>query len=427
MSEQKLALCGGDKTSELACPGWPITDETDTKRMVEVVQSGKWSWVGPNEQEFCKEYADYIGTKYCMCMSNGTVTLQCALQAAGVVPGDKVIVPALTWVATAQAALDIGANVVLVDIDPETYCLDPIAMEAAITDKTTAVIPVHLYGCMCDMDVIMELAKKHNLKVIEDVAHQQGSQWRDKKAGSIGDVGSYSFQQSKILTSGEGGAITCDDEAIYRTAFALKQVGWTPDKPREDLFGNLVAGNHYGHNYRITEMQAVLLRGGLSRLQQQNELREKNAARIAEGLASINGPLRAAKRDSRVTQQAYYAMTLHFESEKAEGLERSQFLSAVSAEGFGMGSPYPPVYRSELLNLYDNTSPVPFRDKNKIQDYSKLNLPVTERVVNDEGVLISHQHLLADEKYIEKLLEAVEKVTRNIDSIKDHFAKELAN
>ena len=195
-----LAICGGRPAVSMAAPAWPVTGELEVAWMEAVVRSGKWSWIGPHETAFSQDFAEFIGAKYCLCLSNGTVTLQCALQAVGVEPGDEVIVPGLTWVATAQAALDIGADVVFVDIDPKTLCIDPKAFEKAITPRTKAIIPVHLYGCMCDMDAIMEIARRHNIKVVEDVAHQHGSRWRNRGAGAIGDAGSFSFQQSKVLT-----------------------------------------------------------------------------------------------------------------------------------------------------------------------------------------------------------------------------------
>ncbi|MHB9129911.1 MAG: DegT/DnrJ/EryC1/StrS family aminotransferase [Armatimonadota bacterium] len=410
--QQQLALTGGCPAVNIPSPTWPVTGELEVSWMEAVIRSGQWSWQGPHEQAFCREYAGFIGTKYCALMANGTVTLQCALQAVGVVPGDEVIVPGLTWVATMQAALDIGANVVLVDIDPETYCIDPQAIEAAITPKTKAIIPVHLYGCMCDMDAIMDIARRHNLKVVEDVAHQQGSRWRNVGAGAIGDVGSYSFQQSKVLTSGEGGAVTCNDEEVYRTMYSLKQVGWAPD-------GTL--GNHYGHNYRITEMQAVLLRGGLRRLPEQLRTREESAALLADGLARIGGPLRAAKRDPRVTRQSYYAMTLHFDPAQADGLTRDQYLAALGAEGCPLATPYLPVYRHKLLNLYDSTSPIPFRDPATVQNYAELVLPVTERAVYEEGVILMHMSLLGDQAYLTQLLTAIEKVNDRLSDVKAFY------
>lgn len=415
MNNAELALNGGQPVVQLAAPGWPVSGELEANWMAEVVRSGQWSWMGQHERAFCQEYAGFIGTKHCLLVSNGTVSIQCALQAVGVKPGDEVIVPGLTWTATMQAALDIGADVVLVDIDPETYCIDPKAVEAAITPRTKAIVPVHLYGCMCDMDALMDIARRHNLKVVEDVAHQHGSRWRDQGAGAIGDAGSFSFQQSKVLTSGEGGAITCNDDEVYNTCFCLKQVGWMPDLQ--------TPGDHYCHNYRITEMQAVLLRGGLSRLPAQTHIREENAQILSAGLAEIGGPLRAARRDPRVTRQAYYAMTLHFDKSQAQGLTRDQYLAALAAEGFACNTTYPPVYRHRIMNLYDYTSPVPFRNPEKIQNYADLRLPVTERVVAEEGVVLMHRFLLGDAAYMNQLLAAVRKVNENLDQVKAHFAE----
>ncbi|MEN6549208.1 MAG: DegT/DnrJ/EryC1/StrS family aminotransferase [Armatimonadia bacterium] len=409
-----LALTGGDRAVTLPCPTWPVSGELEVQWMEEVIRGGKWSWMGPHETAFTADFASFTGSRHALCLSNGTVTIQCALQAVGVKPGDEVIVPGLTWTATAQAAMDIGANVVFADIDPETFCLDAAAAEKAITPKTTALLPVHIYGCMCDMDAIMDLARRHNLKVVEDVAHQHGSQWRGQGAGAIGDAGSYSFQQSKVLTSGEGGAITCNDDEVFQTAFALKQVGWSapPD---------MAPARRYGHNYRITEMQCVLLRGGLTRLTEQTLKRDENAQWFAGELARIGGPLRAARRDERVTRQAYYAMTLHFDPRQAQGVTRSQYVQALAAEGLGLGEVYDPVYRNPLLNLYDATSPIPYRE-NVPQDYANLRPPVCEQVKTETGLVMMHQHLLGEAGYMKQLLAAVEKVNGRLAEAGSHFA-----
>lgn len=410
-NSSRLAVTGGPKTVTRPAPAWPLSGAREIRWMTEVVRSGRWSWLGKHERAFCRDFSDFIGSRYTVALANGTVTMQCALQALGVEPGDEVIVPGLTWVATAQAAMDIGANVVFADIDPETLALHPASFAAAITSRTKAVIPVHLYGCMCDMDAIMRIARKNKIKVLEDVAHQHGSRWRNKGAGAIGDAGSFSFQQSKVLTSGEGGAVTTNRLDVYETVFALKQVGWAPGNPRQSLFDNLVRANRYGHNYRMTEMQAVLLRGGLSRLPSQTARRERNAQKIREGLRKIGGPLRAARRDARITRQAYYAMTLYYDPCLAGGVHRNAFLSAAAAEGCALGVPYHPVYRNPLLNLYDATSPIPYRDPDTVQDYRRLSLPETERSVSETALLLGHQHLLGDSAYIRQLLSAIRKVT----------------
>lgn len=414
MSE-KLALTGGNPAVTLQPSPWPISGDQEIEWMTEVVRSGKWSWMGPHETAFIEEFRQFLGANHAMCVSNGTVSIQCALQAVGIEPGDEVIVPGLTWVATAQAAFDIGAQVVFADIDPETLCIDPDAAAVAITPRTKAIIPVQLYGCMCDMDALGELARKHDLRIVEDVAHQHGSQWRGVCAGALGDAGSFSFQQSKVLTCGEGGFVTCRDEEAFQTAFALKQVGWTP--PPE-----MKPAGHYGHNYRITEMQCVLLRGGLSRLAEQTEQRDANVQYLAAGLERIGGPLRAARRDPRITRQAYYAMTMVFDPQKAEGITRDQYLQALAAEGFNASGPYDPVYRNPLLNLYDRTSPIPYRP-DVPQDYAALRLPGCEQAKNETAVVMSHTRLLAERAYMDQLLEAVEKVNGQLGEVKKHFAE----
>ncbi len=423
-SAVKPAICGGDPLVTLPPPSWPVVGEADVDRVANVARSGKWSWIGPQEMAFCREYAEFIGSTYCLGLMNGTVTLQCALQAVGVVPGDEVIIPSLTWVATAQAAMDIGADVVFVDIDPETLCIDPEAIRAAITPRTRAIIPVHLYGCMCDMDAVIAIAREHDLKVVEDVAHQHGSAWRGRCAGAIGDVGSFSFQQSKILTCGEGGALTCSDEDMYRTIFALKQVGWAPDPETPFAPGEpprLVPGNRYCHNYRMNEFQAAVLRGGLGRLNAQNEQREDAAEFLTERLAAMGGPLRVVARDPRVTRQAYYALTLFFDPEKAEGLHRNRYMSALTAEGCPVVHTYAAVYKSPLMNLQDRTSPIPFRDPSRHQDYAALDLPNVSRAVDHTAVTLPHQHLLGSRDYLERLLGAIGRCNDHLAEIREHF------
>jgi L-glutamine:2-deoxy-scyllo-inosose/3-amino-2,3-dideoxy-scyllo-inosose aminotransferase len=418
----KPALLGGLAAQTLPRPVWPLVTEADVEAVASVVRSGTWSWLGPQERAFCEEYARFLGTRYCLCLANGTVTLQCALQAVGVEPGHEVIVPGLTWVATAQAAMDIGAEVVFADVNAATLCLDPASFAAAITPRTKAVIPVHLYGCMCDMDAITEIARQHGIKVVEDVAHQHGSRWRGTAAGALGDAGSFSFQQSKVLTSGEGGAVSCNDPEVYRTIFALKQVGWAPADAEHAPYDQLVPGGRYGHNYRITEMQAALLRCGLRRLAAQTAQREATARVLAEALAGMGGPLQAVPRDPRVTTQAYYGMTLRFDPTGADGLSRGQYCQALQAEGIGLATPYAPVYRHPLLNLADRTSPVPYRQRQGQQDYATLRLPGVEQAAEQTGLVLMHQALLASPACTEQLLQGVRRTNDHLAALRQHFA-----
>jgi L-glutamine:2-deoxy-scyllo-inosose/3-amino-2,3-dideoxy-scyllo-inosose aminotransferase len=418
------ALLGGKPAVTAPQPAWPVTGAEEGLWLQEVLASGKWSWLGPHETAFCREFADFIGAEHAVALANGTVTLQCALQAVGVEPGHEVIVPGLTWVATAQAALDVGANVVLADVDPETLCLCPEAVRAAVTPRTKAIIPVHLYGCMCDMDALLEIAREHDLRIVEDVAHQHGSAWRGTRAGAIGDAGSYSFQQSKILTSGEGGAVTTNDAEVYRCVFALKQVGWAPDPDApapEEGPPPLVRAGRYAHNYRITEMQCALLRGGLGRLAEQNRRREESAAYLAARLAERAGPLRVARRDPRVTEQAYYALTLHYD-EAAAGLPKGHYLRALRAEGVPVQNLYDPVYRNPLMNLYDRTSPVPYRDPQAVQNYRDLHLPNVEAACASRSLLLNHPSLLGDAAYLDQVLDGIGRVHDNLGRLAAHVA-----
>jgi len=407
----RLAMFGGTRTVRVKPPRWPVAGATEVRRMEQVVRSGQWAWMGRHERAFCREFASFLGASFCVCVANGSVALQCALLAVGVRRGDEVIVPALTWVATAQAVLDIGADVVFADIDPLTWCLDPEAVKRAITPRTRAVIPVHLYGCMADMDAILAIARAHGLKVIEDVAHQPGSAWRGAAAGTLGDVGTFSFQRSKVLTSGEGGAMVTSSPEVYEAAFSLKHVGWNPDL--------VTPGNRYGHNFRMTEMQSVLLRGGLRRLDGELRRREEAAALFAEGLDRIGGPVRCAPRDPRVSRQCFYALSLRYDRAAFDGIPRETFLRAIEAEGVRLFPPYVPAYRNPLAVLEHETGPLGSRARAPRPRYARLRLPVTERVSCEEGLTLPHPWLLARKNVLGKVLSAFDKVATHRAALKN--------
>ncbi len=203
----KLAIRGGRPIRDAKAkpwPRWPVWGDEEREGLLEVLESGHWSYNGPKEQEFNQAFAEFIGTQYAISAANGTVTLQLALEACGIGLGDEVIVPGLTWQATAAAVLDVNALPILVDVAEDTWCMDPQRVAEAITARTKAIMPVHLYGSFVDMDTIMAIAREHGLRVIEDCAHKHGGEWNGQKAGSIGDIGSFSFQLSKLMTAGEG-------------------------------------------------------------------------------------------------------------------------------------------------------------------------------------------------------------------------------
>ena len=260
-----LALRGGTPLRDVAAdpwPTWPIWDKNDHHRLEQVLDSGIWSYSGPAEQECLSWLEKYFSNSRVVLVANGTVSLQIALEALDIGYGDEVIVPGLTWQATAAAVLDVNAVPVLVDIDPETWCLDPAACEDAITDRTKAIIPVHLYGCTTDMDAIMDIAKRHNLAVIEDASHKHGAEWNGQKLGTIGEIGSFSLQLSKVLTCGEGGILLARENSTWERLEALRNCGRRSLNAFSDA-----TGGRYGEegnflqsgNYRITDFQAAVL------------------------------------------------------------------------------------------------------------------------------------------------------------------------
>jgi len=248
---KKLAVLGGETIGPVHYPKWPIYDQQEIDALAEVVKSGVWGLPGNKSKEFEEKFAAYCNTAHAVTAVNGTLTLRLAMEALGIGPGDEVIVPGLTFQATASAVLDVNAIPVLVDIDPNTYTIDPQGIEAALTSKTKCIIPVHLYGRISNMDAIMSIARKHGLWVLEDCAHQHGSVWDGKPVGSIGDVGSFSMQSSKVLNSGEGGVLTTNDDRIADLLRSLRNVG----HPAKAGGPAMQSGN-----YRLSEFQAASLR-----------------------------------------------------------------------------------------------------------------------------------------------------------------------
>jgi dTDP-4-amino-4,6-dideoxygalactose transaminase len=281
--KQNLAINGGQKTIDKIFP-WPIFDETEVNTVADIVRSGKWGNpdCGDLVKAFEDEYAAFCGTKYALTCVNGSVALRLALIAIGVKPGDEVIVPPYTFITTSSIVLETNCIPVFVDIDPDTYNLDPDKIEAAITNRTKAIIPVHFAGQACDMDKIMAIAKKHNIRVIEDACHGHGAEYKGRKLGSIGDAGCFSFQSSKNLTSGEGGMVITNDEKLYDMMNSLRNVGRVKG-------GQWYEHHNLGCNYRITQLQVVLLANQLKRLEEQTKRRHDNGTYLNTLLEKIDG------------------------------------------------------------------------------------------------------------------------------------------
>ena len=367
--------------------------------------SGQWSFGGAEEVAFNEEFAHYHGAKHGIFMANGTVTLQCALGALGIGPGDEVIVPALTWLATAMAVRYAGATPVFADIEPTTLCLNSAALEAAITERTRAVIPVHLYGGMADMEAILKIAARHDLKVIEDCAHAQGGKWNGRGVGSWGDIGSFSFQQSKTLSSGEGGICLTNDDALADRLYRSKHIGYGAATAQ----GRPSAGPPPGlicHNFRATEFQALILRDQLKALPELIETYNANAARIEARLAGSDG-LRVQERGRLAGPQSYYGLVILCDEGPLSEVPQARILEAVHAEGLSLSGTYGSVYHHTLWNL-------PASDF-RIADGG---CPIADGIATTHALVLAHQWLGADEKTIEAIGDILVKVAANADELR---------
>jgi 3-amino-5-hydroxybenzoate synthase len=403
MSE--LALRGGSQ----ACPPgtvpeWPVHDESEARAVAAVVASGKW-WrmAGGEVDAFEREFGAFLERDQVLAVGSGTSALELALAALGLGLGDEVIVPAFTFAATATAVLAVGAVPVVVDVDPSTYCIDPDAVAAAITDRTRAIVPVHLAGHACAMEALDALAVRHGLRVVADAAHAHGARWRGKSVAALADVAIYSFQSFKLMSAGEGGALVTNDPEIIRRAWLRHSCG----RPRGDrAYAHVTPGT----NSRMTEFQGALLRAQLRRLPEQLAQREGAAERLDRFLREIPG-LRPMGRDADTTQHAHYMYMVCLEQE-AFGWSRDEVVDILLAEGV-------PIYRAYRsiadLELFHEAPPWAGRvpPELSIEALSaavrRHPAPVARRIARD-AIWIHHSALLGEPRVQEAIALAFQKV-----------------
>jgi dTDP-4-amino-4,6-dideoxygalactose transaminase len=403
MEKQKeLAYYGGDKVINKQFP-WPIFDDTEVNAVVDVVRSG--AWANPNcdglVEQFEKEFAAFCGSSYAITCVNGSVAIRLALIAAGVKPGDEVIIPPYSFIATASVVVEANCVPVFVDIEPDTYNLNPAEVERAITPRTKAIIPVHFAGQACNMDAIMSLAQKHNLVVIEDACHAHGGEYKGRKLGSIGHAGCFSFQSSKNLNSGEGGIIVTDDESLASMMASLRNVG--------RVKGGQWYEHHYlGCNYRMTQLQTAILSVQLKRLDTQTRRRNENGLYLNSLLESIKG-ITPLTRGHGETLHTYHLYIFRYDKSYFQDLPKREFALMLAAEGVPSFMGYPePLYKQPV-----------FQQKNFMcyalppeADYTKVCCPVAEKACYEEAVWILQHAMLGTKEDMEKFAEAIRKIQR---------------
>ena len=409
MSE--LAILGGPKTRTEPYPQWPVWDQRDIDAVTEVIKSGRWGgypYPGPKTSELAERFAELQGGGYAVPMTNGTVTMEVALRAAGVGWGDEVIVPAYTFQATASAPMAAGAIPVIVDVDPNTYCLDAKAAAKAITTKTKAIIPVHLGASMADMDAIMELAEQHNLIVIEDCAHAHGAKWNGQGAGTIGHFGSFSLQSSKTLTSGEGGILLCRTPELAAKAASIIDCGRPHALGGGEQDPNGLSA--MGANFRLSELQAALALVGVERFPAQAKQREEMAAYMDESLSEIPG-VRVMKRDPRHTTRSFYRYIFAIDPQHF-GMEHDVLCAALDAEGIECWTGYEAMHNYELFQPQKSTLAVP----NAFPEYFKfeeMNLPEATRACEHEAVWLDEAIFRTGPNGVDDAVNAIKKIQNN--------------
>ncbi|GGB94075.1 DegT/DnrJ/EryC1/StrS family aminotransferase [Dyadobacter sediminis] len=401
-SSKELAINGGPKTVNKHFQ-WPVFSNAEVNAVAAVVESGKWGNpdCGDEVLKFENEFAAFCGSNYAVTCVNGSVSLRLALMACGVKAGDEVIVPPYTFITTATSVIECNCVPVFADIDPETYNISPAAIEAAITPRTKAIIAVHFGGLACDMDAIMNIAHRHNLKVIEDAAHAHGAEYKGKKLGTIGDAGSFSFQSSKNLTSGEGGMVITDNDELFAMMHSLRNVG------------RMAGGQWYDHynpgcNYRITQMQAVLLSQQLKRLDEQTRKRNENGLYLTTLLDEVDG-ISPLKRGAEITLHSYHIYIFKYDASRFGNLPKDQFAEMLAAEGVPCFKGYPhPLYKQPL-----------FRNKNfmcyaipETADYSQVYCPAAEQACTTDAVWILQHAMLGDKQDMEAFAQAILKIQR---------------
>ncbi len=389
-----LAIKGGSPVRTKSWPRWPQWDEQERERLLAVLASGDWGGYSEGVRQFEQRFGERHQAKHCIAVANGTLSLEAALRVLGVGPGDEVIVPPYTFIATANAVRLTGATPVFADIEPDTYNLDVEQVEKAISKRTKAIIPVHFAGLSVDLDELLLVAQAHDLAVVEDAAHAHGASWQGQPLGTHGDIGSFSLQASKNLTAGEGGILLTNDDDLAAKLWSYVNQGRSANGAwyEHDLLGS---------NLRITGWQAGILLAQLERLDDQLQRRQANARRLNEILEEIDGPT-PMRWDPRADNHAFHLFMMRYDPRKFGGLPREQFVEALRAEGVPCSTGYAvPLYKQQPL----------------AKPHSRiLPCPVAEQACQ-EAVWITQNLLLAEQDEIDEIGQAIVKIRENVNDL----------
>lgn len=408
-----LAALGGKPVRTGRFPGWPVIEKNDRDAWQKVLEQGHWCRLdGTYAATFERVYAERMGTRHCLAIANGTSALFASLAALGVGPGDEVLVPPYTFIATIQAVMLHYAMPVFVDTDRRTSQIDATKLEAAITKRTACIIPVHIGGNAADMDTTMAVGKKHSLPVLEDACQAVLGEWRGKKLGSVGIGGCFSFQASKNLNSGEGGAVISNDSAFIDKCYSFH------DNGRRKLAGS--SAQHYppaAANLRMTEFQAALLLSQMARVDEQSKRRDDNAAYLTKLLKEIPG-IYPAEMYPGCTRNGYHIFMSRYGKEHFAGADRAQFLKALRAEGIPCSGGYTPLNRQPFLaQAFESRGYKNIFGEEYLRSYLKNNhCPENEKLC-EEALWFGQTMMLAERSDMDQVAEAIRKIQRNADQL----------
>jgi len=394
--DDRLALFGGSPIVDSPAPLWPFFDHTDREALDSVLETRVWGGYHEAVAELERRFAAFHDAKYGIALANGTVSLEIALTAAGIKPGDEVIVPPITFVASATAVARVGATPVFVDIDPQTIDLNPDLIEQSITERTRAIVAVHFAGHPVDLDRVVPLCDQYKLTLIEDCAHAHGASWNEQRVGSFGKFGSFSFQASKNMTAGEGGILITNDPDLAERARSISNQG-------RRTGGAWYEHPSLGTNARITGFQAALLLNQLERLPKQLVTRMQRATYLRDKLESIHGLTPTPHTlDERLTIHAYHLFSMRYESVQWHDVPRAKVVAALLAEGVPVTLGYPhPIYRNAVFQQH----PTVVRPCPEAEAYCEAS------------IWLPHNALLASEEWLNKVVLAISKVRNAVGEL----------
>lgn len=393
ISSSDLAINGGTPVRTTPFGGWPQFGTEEEEVLLRALRSGVWGSIdGTLVKQLEVEFAGLQAARHGVAVVNATMGLVVALKAIGIGPGDEVLVPPYTFIATASAALMLGAIPIFVDVDQETLLIDPALIDQAVTPRAKAIIPVHHGGSPADMDGVMAAAERHGLRVIEDAAQAHGAAWRGRPVGAIGDVGVFSFQSSKPITAGEGGMMLTNDDQLDELLWSYRNVG-------RRRGGEWYEHVRIGWNLRMSEFQGAVLLAQMKRMPAQQKRRAAAAAYLTERLEQIAGVV-AVRVPEGVTAHSWYAYNWRWLGAAEGGLHKMRFAEALRAEGVPVFHGYVPLNRNQALR--DEVA--------RLGGAEPVACPVAERAAADEVLNFSMPILLGTRRDLDDVVEAVAKV-----------------